>query len=334
MNTHGHSPTTALSRPVRVAVVGTGAFGALHARAFSDNPDCDVVSIVGRSSERAVRLADEVGATAHPTLDDALAATQIDAVSVVNAGSLHLPPTLAALEAGASVLLEKPVVLTSAEGRRLRAAADSARGFVLPAHILRFASAYQELHHRVRSGAVGTPRALSFRRHRTVDHDALFSDIHPVLMTMIHDIDLALWLTDAQVRSVSARQIEAPGRSQPLAVWADVETTDGIALSFQVSWSLPAGSLPDSLEVIGDSGALALGLIPRLSDFDSDATPVDDALTPDAAHGALREEIRTFVDAVRFDRVPTAVTLDHALAGIDLAEQIIASARQHRIEHA
>lgn len=332
MTTYGHSPAHALERPVRVAVVGAGTFGALHAQAFAENRDCTFVSIVDHDENRAAALAENVGAAAfHQNLEDALSSTDIDAVSIVTAGAFHLAPALAALDGGASVLIEKPVVLTSEDGLVLRDAAARARGFVMPAHILRFGVPYRELHQRVRAGAVGTPRALSFRRHRTVDHDSLFPDVHPVLMTMIHDIDLALWLTGATARKVSARQVEAPGRSQPLAVWAEVETTDDAVLSFQVSWSLPNGSLPDSLEVVGDTGALSLSLGSRVHDFGAETSTVDDTLTPDAGHGALREEIRTFVDAVRFGQPPTAVTLAEALEGIDLAEQIMQIAQQNRV---
>jgi predicted dehydrogenase len=313
-----------------VAVVGAGAFGALHAHAFARNPDCILVAIVDHDGSRATRLADEVGATAHDDLGDALASSEIDAVSIVTSGAFHLDPTRAALTAGASVLLEKPVVLSSADGRALREAADAAAGFVMPAHILRFAAPYRELHHRVRSGEIGAPRALSFRRHRGVDHDTRFPDIHPVLMTMVHDIDLALWLTDARPARVTARQVEASGRNQPLAVWAEVETTDGALLSFQVSWSLATGTLPDALEVVGDHGAIALDLAARVHEFTPAALPIDDALTPAAGHGALDEEIRAFVDAVRFDRPSTVVTLDDALLGVTLAEQIIAAARENR----
>lgn len=330
---NGHTSRPPSPAAVRVALVGSGSFAELHAQAFAENLDCEIVGIVSRSIGRAESLAERYSAHgAFHTTQELLASCEVDAVSVVTAGNFHLKPTLEALQAGASVLLEKPVVMNSAEGRTLRAAAAAAPGFVMPAHILRFAAPYQELRSRLKTGAVGTPRALSFRRHRTADHDIFFPDVHPVLMTMIHDIDLALWLTGSAPLRVTARQIDAPSRSQPLAVWAEVETTDGTMLSFQVSWSLAGGSLPDALEVIGNDGALSLALAPRVTDFSAGAILVDDCLTPEAGHGALREEIRTFVDAVRFNRPPTAVTLDEALEGIDLAEQIIAIADAHRIE--
>jgi predicted dehydrogenase len=316
-----------------VAVVGSGGFAALHAQAFSENPDCDLVAIVSRTVERAQTLAESYSVPgAYSSVRELLRSQSVDAVSVVTSGDFHLQPTLEALGAGASVLLEKPVVMSSAEGRILSKAAETAPGFVMPAHILRFAAPYVELRQRLIDGTIGAPRALSFRRHRTSDHDKFFPDVHPVLMTMIHDIDLALWLTGATASRVNAKQIDHPSRSQPIAVWAEVETTDGILLSFQVSWSLASGSLPDALEVIGEGGALSLALTPRVGDFTPEASPVDDCLTPEAGHGALREEIRGFIDSVRFGSPPTTVTLNDALQGISLAEQIIASAEAHRIE--
>lgn len=344
MNTTGHSPRTSSTEQVRVAVVGAGGFGALHARAFAANPDCELVAVVDRVRDRAAAVADEVGAVAYESLDVLLGEQHVDGVSVVTSGASHLDATLAALSAGASVLLEKPVVTTPEEGEILRAAAEAAAGFVMPAHILRFAAPYRELRYRLASGAIGRARALSFRRHRTLDHDARFPDVHPVLMTMIHDLDLALWLTGATPARVTARQVEVAGRAQPLAVWAEVETDrenvrgtdretegDGPVLSFQVSWSLAQGGLPDALDIVGESGALALGLASRVGDFSAGGSAVDDALTPDAAHGALAEEIRAFVDAIRLGRVPDEVTLDEALAGVDLATRIIADAERRTV---
>ncbi|MCK6065863.1 MULTISPECIES: Gfo/Idh/MocA family protein [Microbacterium] len=319
----------ALQGPVRVVIVGTGPFAQRHAQAFAANPDCVVVGVASADADAASSLAAVVGAPhAATTLDELLARTDAHAVSVVNANALHLPTAMTALHAGASVLVEKPVVLTVAEGRQLEAAAAAAPGFVMPAHVLRFAAPYVELRHRLKSGAVGRPRAISFRRHRTADHDALFPITHPVLMTMIHDIDLALWLGSGPFRSVRARQIPLAGRAQPLAVRAEVETEGGVLISFDVSWSLKSGALPDALEIVGEEGLLALELAPRVQTLGDDDASVDDALTPDAAHGALAEEIRAFVDAVRFDRAPTEVTLSDALHGIDLAERIIEAATE------
>ncbi|KQW06198.1 hypothetical protein ASC66_06615 [Leifsonia sp. Root4] len=328
MTDNGPLHTATIRDGVRVAVVGAGQFGELHAQAFRTNPDCRLVAIVDRNLDRAREVAERCGApAAYGSVEELFAAEAVDGVSVATGGAHHLEPTLAALRAGASVLLEKPVVLRPEEARLLTDASASARGFVLPAHILRFAAPYRELASRIAAGSIGAPRALSFRRHRTIEHDGLFPDVHPVLMTMVHDIDLALWLDGSAPTVVTARQLRIAGRAQPSVVWAEVVTTSGSIWSFQVSWSLAgAGGLPDALEVIGETGALSLSLGARVSDFGPACAPVDDALTPLGSHGALDEEIRIFVDAIRFGTAPTVVTLDEAVNGLALAHRIIAAA--------
>ena len=59
---------------LRVAVVGAGFMGGVHARAYARRPDVEVAAIVSRGSERGAALAAELGA-AHlddlaPVLDD------------------------------------------------------------------------------------------------------------------------------------------------------------------------------------------------------------------------------------------------------------------------
>ncbi|WP_259123651.1 Gfo/Idh/MocA family protein [Leucobacter aridicollis] len=316
---------------VRIAVVGSGPFGALHAETLMRNSDVELVAIVNHDVLRARTLADKLGVkAAYESVEKLLDATNVDGITVATANAHHVAPSIAALQAGVSVLLEKPVAPTTAAAEQLLAAERASTGFVFPAHLLRFAAPYQELKHRIELGDIGTPRAFSFRRHRNVDHDTRFSDTHPVLMTMIHDIDLALWCDGAQPVNVTAREVRVAGRSQPTVVWAEVETSSGSLWSFQVSWSLGGAqdttSLPDALEIVGEDGTLSLRLDPRVYAHSATSTTVDDVLTPSAAHGAMEQELREFADAVRHGRPPTAVTLEEAVAGLHLADRIIMAA--------
>lgn len=237
-----------------------------------------------------------------------------------------------ALARGLSVLAEKPLALSSEAAAEIADAVSVTGGLVMPAHILRFAAPYQELKGRVDAGTIGTPRALSFRRHRTADHDAQFGAIHPVLMTMVHDIDLALWLCGGTPTRVTARQVVQPGRNQPTVVWAEVVLSSGAIWSFQVSWAVSAGQpVADSLEIVGDDGLLTLSLTDHLTGPPA-AAPFDDVLTPAYAFGALNEEVRVFIDGVRTGIRPTVVTLDDALTGLGLAEQIVSEASNNTID--
>src|SRR5690606_11950359 len=130
----------------------------------------------GRTAEFAARYGVPGVST---DLEAALAEHRPDAVVIAAPGALHLPMTRAALLAGASVLLEKPVVPTSDEIDELRRVALEASGFVMPAHVLRFSAPYRELRRRLREGRIGEPVSFAFRRYRALDHDHRFPDVHP-----------------------------------------------------------------------------------------------------------------------------------------------------------
>lgn len=329
---HGTARHLDRDRPVRVAVVGAGAFGQLHARAFAAREDVELAAVVDTDAARARAVAGEVGARASSTLDEVLAGDEVDAVAVVVGGPARVALAGAALRAGCPVLVEKPVALSAAEARRLVTLAERSTGFVMPAHILRFADPYRRVRDRVGAGEVGAISRMEFHRHRGEDHDRRFPDVHPVLMTMVHDIDLALWFADlpagvdeAHVRATETRE---PGRSQPAAITANVAWPDGTAWDLDVSWRLrPGDDVPDRLRVDGAAGTVALDLGDLRRDGVAGIGPESEWLTPPDGGGALGAEVAEFVTAARTGTLPTTVSLDEAVRGLELAEAIIAASK-------
>lgn len=318
-----------MSEPVRVAVVGLGEFGLLHLEAYLRNPQCEVVAVVGRDASKTEAIAARYGIvrwfTSTLEMMEALAPA---AVSVVTAGAHHLEPTAQALAAGASVLLEKPVALSVDDAEQLRRMAESATGFVMPAHVLRFADPYKEVKRRIESGRLGTVLSMAFRRHRPRDHDARFPDVHPVFMTAIHDIDLAIWFSGAEVCDVTSWQVDAEGSNQPAVVWVAVRASDGSMWSFQVSWLLPDDAEnDDTVEIFGSQGTLSLGRDMLLRELVVDA-PVDEVdFSGFELEDALAAELDYFIDCVRTGRAPQVISLAEAIQGIALAGQVVAGSR-------
>lgn len=308
----------------RVLLVGLGDFGALHAQAIVDHPEADLAVVVGRRPDSTEEFARRFGAAAWSIdLAAALRDHTPDAVVVASPGATHLPFARAAVEAGAAVLLEKPVVPTIEEAAALRELAARPGAFVMPAHILRFAAPYQEVQRRIREGAIGEVRALSFRRHRGVDHDARFPDVHPAFMTAIHDIDLAIWMAGGALGAVDAHNVAAPGHSQPGAVFAQARLGDAVA-SFEVAWLLPDGHAEQSFEVFGSEGMLAVDrefIVREVSSREVSSTPFDGFSLEDA----LATEIDHFLACVRAGTRSDVVTIDEALRGLEIAHRVVAS---------
>ncbi len=147
-------------------------------------------------------------------------------------------------------------------------------------------------------------------RDRGRDHERLFPDLHPALMTTIHDIDLALWLSGSRAVRVTAHERGGKAGGPPLLVWAQVEAADGGVWSLRESWLLPDGTpTADRLDVYGTLGVAGLDLTGA----------------GDATSDAIDAEIAHFCDCLRTGAEPS-VTLEDAAHGVLIAEAIIASA--------
>ncbi len=113
---------------IGVAVVGVGYMGAIHARTYAAEPRAHLVGVFDANPETARSVAAEVGAAAFAGLDELLARPDVEAVSICTPDADHVQPTLAALEAGKHVLLEKPIATTMADADRIVAAAETSPG--------------------------------------------------------------------------------------------------------------------------------------------------------------------------------------------------------------
>lgn len=314
----------AYGRTLDVAVVGAGRFGAEHARRYAQRDDCRLSAVVDPDVARAEAVAARFDAAAVYSDLDQLVTAGVDAVSVVNPGAAHVATAETLLAAGVPVLVEKPVALTVAEGEQLLAAERESTAFVLPGHVLRFSAPYIELREQIDAGRVGTVLAIAFSKHRTIDHDVRYAAEHPVMLTGIHDIDMALWLTGERIRDVRSIERRTQGRNQPVAVFSELITESGIAVQLTNTWSLAEGALvPDRVEVFGTEGMLRLELAPRVSV--PGGGPVDDELAPLHAGGALTAELDHFLRCVRTGRSSTVVTAAEAVAAIAVAERVVAA---------
>jgi predicted dehydrogenase len=163
-------------------------------------------------------------------------------------------------------------------------------------------------------------------RDRGRDHAQLFPDVHPALMTAIHDIDLALWITGARAVRVTAQGRGEKVDDMPRLVWANVEASDGSVWALRVSWLL-SNDAPssDRLDVYGTAGVATLDLRPTVALFTESSGWIDHELTPDAHPGALDHEIDHFCALLRSNGRTPAVTLVEARHGIQIAEAMMRS---------
>ena len=119
----------------------------------------EISAVMSSGPERAKAYAAENNIPlAVSTLDDLLGAG-IDAVYISTTNELHLEQALAAIKAGKHVLCEKPLALTSADARRMVAAAKAAGVVLGNNHHLRNAGAHRAMREAIAAGRIGKPIA-------------------------------------------------------------------------------------------------------------------------------------------------------------------------------
>ncbi len=143
---------------LRVGVVGTGFGSTVQIPAFRANPRVEVVAVASGQPGKARRVADAFGVP--HAFDDyaALAAADLDLVSITAPPHLHHPMTAAALAAGRHVLCEKPMALSVAEAEAMRDGARRAGVVSVIDHELRFNPNRRKVGRLVAEGFVGRPR--------------------------------------------------------------------------------------------------------------------------------------------------------------------------------
>lgn len=307
---------------LRVLVAGVGPFGREHLDRLRRRYDVVVAGIADLSAEnRALASRGESGLLAVADPIQLIDTAPADALVVATSTRSHVPIARHALERGLCVLLEKPVAGSAAEARTLVQAQSQSSGFALPAHILRHSKDHMRLAAAVREGAIGRVLYVNSRRYRDEAHATHYTETDPVLMTLVHDIDLARWLVAAPFRSVLARRLPRDGFRSLTALSA--ATDDGVICDLRTAWTFPQGTIPaDRLEVVGDQGSIELVLGQSLT-LVSGGREAALPLTP--GDDALVNEHEAFLACVRDRGRPLAVSLSDATEGLALAEAALTS---------
>ncbi|HEX7879861.1 MAG TPA: Gfo/Idh/MocA family oxidoreductase [Candidatus Eisenbacteria bacterium] len=189
---------------MRVGLAGCGHLGSRHAGKLAARNDLGKAHddpsrlvLFDTDSSRASGLADQLGVSAARDYGELLDA--VDAVVIAAPTVAHAELSVAALNAGRHVLVEKPIAVTLAEADRMLAAARAASRQLMVGHIERFNPGVRRL-----EGRLFAPRFIE--AHRLAGYKPRSLDIDVILDLMIHDIDLVLHL----VRELPFR-IEAAG---------------------------------------------------------------------------------------------------------------------------
>lgn len=292
---------------LRGGVIGAGVFGGYHAKQYARLDGVALAAVFDVDAARARAVAEPLGGAGLDDLDAFLAA--VDVVTVASPATLHAGHALAAIEANRPVYVEKPVAVRLTDAERVRKAA-LAKGLVV-------ACGHQE---RVTFQAMGLldipeqPLFLEALRHGPPSDRS--RDVTAVLDLMVHDIDLLLAISASEPATA-----EADGARGPDGVWdrvrAEVSFESGLTAVLDVSRLAQARKR--TMRIVYPSGEVEVDFVARTF---RNSTPFplnpDYAGTP-AAQDPLGASVAAFLDAVRGTAPRPVVTLEEAMATLDVA---------------
>ncbi|MDT7561113.1 MAG: 2-hydroxy-4-carboxymuconate semialdehyde hemiacetal dehydrogenase [Pseudonocardiales bacterium] len=295
-----------MSGPVRIALVGAGAFGIKHLDALSVIDDAVVGSVVSTPIEQAKEVAARYGAThAGTELDEVLARDDIDAVILASPTPLHAEQAVATLRAGKHVQVEIPLADSWAGAESVALAAEETGLVCMAGHTRRFNPSHRWVRGRIQAGAL-TLQHLEVQTYflRRSNLNALgqprsWTD-NLLWHHAAHTVDLLRYQTGQEV--VAGHVLAGPTHAElgiPMDMSIQLRTSGGTLCTLSLSFNNdgPFGSV---FRYIGDTGTY----LARYDDLvTGNDEPVDLSGVGVPGNG-IEGQDREFVAAIRDGRAP------------------------------
>ncbi|NLB68827.1 MAG: Gfo/Idh/MocA family oxidoreductase [Lentisphaerae bacterium] len=321
----------------RVAIIGCGALGTLHAKVWSSREDSKIVAVYDILDDRTQKMATDFEATACKSLEEAIVENDVNVVSVCTPVVHHPDISCLAMDHGRHVICEKPIALTVAEAERMIAKSHEKGVKLVVGYQYRGLPRYIKCREIFRSGDFGGPiffRYTDIREARpkiAMHHKKMNGG--PVIDMAGHIFDIMRFITDEEPVRVYARGHIFGDRRPRLVAKVDefaidaaeinVEYSGGHVLATLIHWSLP-----DKHPGMGGEEIVGADLIVKPTNKGVEARYTDHAITYDLGEipTGPTARIEDLVQAIENDTTPEVsgevalIALRESLAALESIE--------------
>ena len=287
---------------LRTAVIGTGYLGRFHAQKYAALPGNQLEGVVDIDPVRGKAVAEECNTAYFP--DYHLLLQKVDAVSVVVPTSHHYPVARDFLEAGAHVLVEKPICDNLTHSLELVDLAKKKKRILQVGFLERFNPALSEV-----KPLVNNP--VFIESHRLARFKPRSMDINVIMDLMIHDLDIILDLVDSPIVEIAANGACVLSSSLDIA---QARITFGSGCVANVTASRISQECKRKMRVFQHNGCLSIDfqnlvmnhfykgdgeMYPGIPTIENKAFNYSDG-------DSLKREIRDFLDCIQHGKQPKA----------------------------
>lgn len=327
---------------IKAAVIGVGAMGKNHARVYAELHGVELVAIADTNEDVARAVGSSAGVDYYSNYLEMLELKRPDVVSVAVPTALHAKVAIAALEAGADVLVEKPIASNLHEGRLIIQRAEELNRKLMIGHIVRFNPAIQALKQKLTEGSMG--RIFQIACRRVGPFPSRIRDVGVVIDLAPHDLDVMRFLTGANPIRLFAETEKRIHTEHEDLLLALLRFPGGITGVLEINWLTP--TKVREILVLGERGLFKVDDLSQDLFFFENAG-VDPMTWPalqnlkGVSEGSmtrfalqrfepLKAELQAFIRSIQED-IPVPVSGYDGLAALELALALVESGRSHQI---
>lgn len=260
-------------KPLRLALIGSGGIAERHLDAADEHPDAvRFVAACDPDPEAIARVRDRIpGIRTCADVGQLVGTGGFDAAVVATPHFLHFEQAAAVARAGCGVLVEKPLVTTTEQMRRLRDIAEASGATVLAGQTRRFAPDIVRARDFIRSERdFGALRSFDIQSlqdirsfipdgaaHWLLDGDLAGGGV--AISNAIHQIDMVRFLTGADYTAVMARADREPPfiNGAECRVSAVMELSDGSHGTLHADYLATRSPFSEAMTLVGEHGSVA-----------------------------------------------------------------------------
>jgi len=297
-----------MTKTLKLALAGAGAFGQKHLDALRKIPDVQVVSLVSRDPDKTREVASQYGIDHATTeLDEVLKRPEVDAVILCTPTQMHAAQAQACLRAGKHVQVEIPLCDSLTDGEAVAALQRQTGLVAMVGHTRRFNPSHQWVHEKIKAGEFNIQQmdvqTYFFRRTNTnaLGQPRSWTD-HLLWHHAAHTVDLFAYQCGSPI--VQAHALQGP-RHPTLGIAMDMsiqlKAANGALCTLSLSFNND-GPLGTFFRYIGDTGTY----IARYDDLFNGKEEKIDVSQVDVSMNGIELQDREFVAAIREGRESNA----------------------------
>ncbi len=317
---------------LKIGVLGAGHLGKIHIKCIQQIADYELCGFYDPDDENASRVEKEFGIKRYDVLSNLI--EDVEVVDIVTPTVSHFECASEALKKTRHVFIEKPVVNTLDEARKLIALSEEANIKVQVGHVERFNPAFM-------AALPYFDQPMFIETHRLAQFNPRGTDVPVVLDLMIHDIDIVLSVVKSDIHRISASGVSVVSDTPDIAN-ARIEFNNGCVANltasrismksmrksrfFQRDAYIAVDFLEKEAEIlrmkdVDPEKADPYAVIMELGEGKSPKQVIFDKPEVEPLN-AIKKELETFHDAIVNDSVPP-VTINDGYNALEVAHKII-----------